>query len=149
VSIGLLTTVFPDERVTAAIEEAGVPEQRNRALPASLMVSFAFTLWLDFGKGYVRVLIGLLTGLRWARDGWDGYTVPTDGAISLACGWLGDTPLKSLFDQTAHPVGTPATERGVLACPTPGRRRRHHVRSAPGRGWPGCVSGVTKRFPPD
>ncbi|MGH3906595.1 MAG: transposase domain-containing protein, partial [Pseudonocardiaceae bacterium] len=34
VSIGLLATVFPDERVAAAIDEAGVREQRNRALPA-------------------------------------------------------------------------------------------------------------------
>ena len=47
-----------------AIEEAGVKERRNRALPARLMVYFALALWLDFGKGYVRVLTGLLSGLR-------------------------------------------------------------------------------------
>jgi Insertion element 4 transposase N-terminal len=110
VSIGLLATVFPDERVVAAIEEAGVKERRNRALPARLMVYFALALWLDFGKGYVRVLTGLLRGLRWARGGWGGYTVPTDGAISLARGRLGDKPLKLLFDQSACPVGTPAME---------------------------------------
>jgi hypothetical protein len=72
------------------------------------MVYFALALWLDFGKGYVRVLTGLLRGLRWARGGWGGYTVPTDGAISLARGRLGDKPLKLLFDQSAGPVGTPA-----------------------------------------
>ena len=98
VSIGLLATVFPDEQVVAAIEEAGVKERRNRALPARLMVYFALALWLDFGKGYVRVLTGLLSGLRWARGGWCEYTVPTDGAISLARGRLGDKPLKLLFD---------------------------------------------------
>ena len=81
-----------------AIEEAGVKERRNRALPARLMVYFALALWLDFGKGYVRVLTGLLSGLRWARGGWVKYTVPTDGAISLARGRLGDKPLKLLFD---------------------------------------------------
>jgi Transposase DDE domain len=48
------------------------------------MVYFTLALWLDFGKGYVRVLTGLLTGPRWARGGWNGYTVLTDGAISLA-----------------------------------------------------------------
>jgi hypothetical protein len=52
-----------------AIEEAGVKERRNRALPARLMVYFALALWLDFGTGYVRVLTGLLSGLRWARGG--------------------------------------------------------------------------------
>jgi hypothetical protein len=51
VSIGLLATVFPDERVVAAIEAAGVKEQRNRALLVRLMVYFALALWLDFGKG--------------------------------------------------------------------------------------------------
>jgi Insertion element 4 transposase N-terminal len=51
VSIGLLATVFPDERVVAAIDEAGVKERRNRTLPARLMVYFALALWLDFGKG--------------------------------------------------------------------------------------------------
>jgi hypothetical protein len=45
VSIGLLATVFPDDRVVAAIEEAGVKERRNRALPARLMVYFALVLW--------------------------------------------------------------------------------------------------------
>jgi Insertion element 4 transposase N-terminal len=108
VSIGLLATVFPDEQVVAAIKEAGAVEQRNRALPARLMVYFALALWLDFGKGYVRVLTGLLTGLRWARGGWGGYRVPTDGAISLARYRLGDKPLKLLFDQSARPVGTAA-----------------------------------------
>jgi hypothetical protein len=110
VSIGLLATVFPDERVAAAIEQAGVREQRNRALPARLMVYFALALWLEVGKGYVRVLTGLLTGLRWARGGWDGYTVPTDGAISLARGRLGDTPLRLLFNDTARAVGTPGMD---------------------------------------
>lgn len=110
VSIGLLATVFRDDRVVAAIEAAGVKEQRNRALPARLMVYFALALWLDFGKGYVRVLTGLLTGLRWARGGWGGYTMPTDGAISLARGRLGDKPLKLLFDQSACAVGTPAMD---------------------------------------
>jgi hypothetical protein len=74
------------------------------------MVYFALALWLDFGKGYVRVLTGLLRGLWWARGGWGGYTVPTDGAISLARGRLGDKPLKLLFEQSACPVGTPAME---------------------------------------
>lgn len=105
VSVGLLTTVFPDDRVLAAIEEAGVKEVRNRVLPARLMVYFTLALWLDFGKGYVRVLTGLVTGLRWARGGWGGYRMPTDGAISLARTRLGDRPLKLLFDETARPVG--------------------------------------------
>ncbi|MEY9841117.1 hypothetical protein ABH941_006391 [Streptacidiphilus sp. EB103A] len=59
-------------------------------------------LWLDFGKGYARVLRNLLRGLRWARDGWDGYVVPTGGAISRAR--LGGAPLQWLLEATAKPT---------------------------------------------
>ena len=72
VSIGLLAKVFPDDRVLAAIEEAEAGELRNQALPARVMMYFALALWLEAGKGYVRVLIGLVTGLRWARGDWEG-----------------------------------------------------------------------------
>ena len=65
----MLATVFPDELVVATIEETGIREQRNRALPARLMLYVALALRLDFGKGCVRVLTGLLTGLRWTRRG--------------------------------------------------------------------------------
>jgi hypothetical protein len=104
VAIGLLATTFPDEMVHAAIEATGRREQRNRALPARLMVYLTMALWLDFGLGYVRVLRNLLSGLRWARGGWDGYTVPTDGAISRARERLGSAPMKVLFEATAKPT---------------------------------------------
>jgi hypothetical protein len=104
VAVGLLATTFPDEMVVAAIEATGKREQRNRALPARLMVYLSMALWLDFGKGYVRVLRNLLRGLRWARGGWDGYVVPTDGAISRARERLGSAPMQVLFEATAKPT---------------------------------------------
>lgn len=113
VAIGLLATTFPDEMVVAAIEATGKREQRNRALPARLMVYLAMALWLGFGKGYVRVLRNLLRGLRWARGGWDGYVVPTDGAISRARGRLGSAPMRALFEATAKSA-VPAGHDGVF-----------------------------------
>jgi hypothetical protein len=104
VAIGLLATTFPDEAVRAAVEATGKRELRNRALPARLMVYLAMALWLDFGKGYVRVLRNLLSGLRWTRGGWDGYTVPTDGAISRARDRLGPAPMQALFEAAAMPT---------------------------------------------
>ncbi|MFG2940080.1 IS4 family transposase [Streptomyces sp. NPDC048282] len=52
----------------------------------------------------MRTLRRLLEGLRWPRGGWDGYRVPSDGAISLARYRLGEAPLRSLFDEVAAPV---------------------------------------------
>ena len=105
VSIGLLATVFPEESVQAAVDEAGAREERTRSLPSKLMMYLAMALWLEPGKGYVRTLRGLLEGLRWSRGGWDGYRVPSDGAISLARYRLGEAPLRNLFDEVAAPVG--------------------------------------------
>jgi hypothetical protein len=104
VSIGLLATVFPEEAVAAAVDEAGAREERTRSLPAKLMMYLAMALWLEPGKGYVRTLRGLLEGLRWSRGGWDGYRVPSDGAISLARYRLGEAPLRNLFEEVAAPV---------------------------------------------
>jgi hypothetical protein len=104
VSIGLLATVFPEEAVQAAVDEAGAREERTRSLPSKLMMYLAMALWLEPGKGYVRTLRGLLEGLRWSRGGWDGYRVPSDGAISLARYRLGEAPLRYLFEEVAAPV---------------------------------------------
>ncbi len=110
--------MFPDERVVAAIEQAGAREQRNRALPARLMVYFTLALWLDFGRGYVRVPHrsppGPAAGTR--RLGRIHHAHRRSDLPGR--GRLGDTPLKPLFDQTAHPVDTPTTD-GVFRC---GRR---------------------------
>ncbi|MFF9757799.1 hypothetical protein C1708_32775 [Streptomyces sp. DH-12] len=55
--------------VCATVEATGGREQHNRTLPARLMVYLSMALWLDFGKGRVRVLRNLLRGPRWARGG--------------------------------------------------------------------------------
>lgn len=110
VTIGLLATVFPEEAVQAAVDAAGAREERTRSLPAKLVAYLAMALWLEPDKGYVRTLRGLLDGLRWSRGGWDGYRVPSDGAVSLARYRLGEAPLRNLFDGVAGPVadeGTP------------------------------------------
>jgi len=112
VSIGLLATVFSDAMVEAALDACDAREVRIRALPARVVVLFTIAMWLNYGKGYVRVLTALLDGLRWARGGWDGYRVPTDGAISLARGRLGDAPMRALFAASAHP-GPVALVAGV------------------------------------
>ncbi|MFD7056437.1 transposase domain-containing protein [Streptomyces mirabilis] len=49
VSIGLLATVFPEEAVEAAVDEAGAREERMRALPSKLMMYLAMALWLEPG----------------------------------------------------------------------------------------------------
>ncbi|MDX3246205.1 transposase domain-containing protein [Streptomyces sp. ME18-1-4] len=40
-SIGLPATVFPEEAVQAAVDEAGAQEERTRSLPSKLMMYLA------------------------------------------------------------------------------------------------------------
>ncbi|NUS57433.1 MAG: IS4 family transposase [Streptomycetaceae bacterium] len=109
VAIGLLTTVFPRPLVDAVVETTGKRERRTRMLPAWLMVYLSMALWLDLGNGYLRVLRSLLGGLRWAQ-GWEGSSVPTDGAVSRARERLGSAPMKALFEATAHPTPSGADD---------------------------------------
>src|SRR6267154_1887304 len=73
ISIGVLTRAFPPEAVDAAVDAAGVREQRRRLLPARLMVYFVLALWLFRGRnsGYGQVMAKLAGGLYHQRRGAD------------------------------------------------------------------------------
>ena len=69
-SIGLLATVFPDERCHCdrrgwgqGAAEQGAARAVDGVLRARVVAGF---------RQYVRVLTGLLSGRRWARGGWVG-----------------------------------------------------------------------------
>src|SRR5437867_13426415 len=65
ISIGVLTRVFTPELVDAAVDAAGVREQRRRLLPARLVMYFVLALWLFRGRncGYGQVMTKLADGL--------------------------------------------------------------------------------------
>src|SRR6266536_384331 len=86
ISIGVLTRVFTPELVDAAVDAAGVREQRRRLLPARLVMYFVLALWLFRGRncGYGQVMTKLADGLyhqRRAGDLLDGQLDP-DGWVS-------------------------------------------------------------------
>src|SRR5256885_4494742 len=73
ISIGVLTRAFPPEAVDAAVDAAGVREQRRRLLPARLMVYFVLALWLFRGRncGYGQGMAKLGGGPYPQRRGAD------------------------------------------------------------------------------
>jgi hypothetical protein len=105
VGIGVLTKAFPPSLVDDVIDEVGVRERRRRALPARLTVYFVLALWLFMGQGYDAVLRHLVEGLRWTRQGWGRWTVPSTGSITNARVRLGPQVMRSLFARVAGPVG--------------------------------------------
>jgi hypothetical protein len=136
ISIGVLTRVFTPELVDAAVDAAGVREQRRRLLPARLVMYFVLALWLFRGRncGYGQVMTKLADGLyhqRRAADLLDGQHLDPDGwvdagggrrwkppnisSLSRGRGKLGPAAVRFLFEEVAGPIGD-ERDPGVSCC---------------------------------
>ncbi|PWW57048.1 transposase domain-containing protein [Actinokineospora spheciospongiae] len=101
VAIGMLIEAFPPAEVDAAIDAAGVREQRSRSLPARTMVYFTLALWLFGGAGYDAVLARLTAGMRWAGVPLGKRSAPSTGSITKARKRLGPEVMRRLLQGRA------------------------------------------------
>jgi hypothetical protein len=109
ISVGVLTRVFPPELVDAVVAEAGRREQRQRLLPARVVVYYVLALALFADSAYEEVMRQLVEGLSW-ESGWEQrWEVPTKVAIYKARERLGREPLELLFRAVAVPVANEST----------------------------------------
>ena len=109
ISLGVIARTFPVEEVRRVLAETGRASERERDLPAQVMVYYGIALALYAGSGTREVLRCLLEGLRWLR-GAEAVRVAGKGGISQARTRLGEAPLRRLYDQVVHPVATRATK---------------------------------------
>jgi hypothetical protein len=101
--------VFPPELVDGVVAEAGRREQRQRLLPARVVVYYVLALALFADRSYEEVMRQLVEGLAW-ESGWErAWGVPSKMAISKARLRLGREPLELLFRAAAVPVATGST----------------------------------------
>ena len=109
ISLGVIARAFPPERVQQILAETGKTSERERDLPAHVMVYYAIALALYMGSSTREVLRCLLEGLRWL---WGAEAVKVAGksGISQARSRLGEAPLRRLYEQVVQPVATPATK---------------------------------------
>jgi len=104
ISIGVLTRVFPPELVDRVVVESGRAEQRQRLLPARVVVYYVLGLGLYSSSSYEEVMRMLVDGLSW-QSGWRApWAVPTKAALFQARRRLGPEPLRALFEQVAEPL---------------------------------------------
>ena len=109
ISIGVLTRVFSPELIDRVVAEAGRTEQRQRLLPARVVVYYVLGLALFSHASYEEVMRTLVDGLSW-QSGWQRrWQVPTKAALFQARRRLGHEPLRALFEQVAVPLATPQT----------------------------------------
>jgi hypothetical protein len=108
ISLGVIAKTFPPDRVQRVLADTGRASERERDLPARVMVYYVIALALYTPASTREVLRCLLEGLRWL---WGAEAVKVAGksGISQARTRLGEEPLRRLHDQLVQPVATRAT----------------------------------------
>lgn len=109
ISLGVLTAQFPSDAVQDALLSTGRVSQRERALPAHVMVYYAIALALYADVSTREVLRCLLEGVRWLGEPGAGAEPAGPSGISQARTRLGAEPLEALYRSVVAPVATPAT----------------------------------------
>jgi hypothetical protein len=71
IAIGVLTRTFPPKLVDRVIATTGRAEQRQRPLPARVVLYYTLAMCLFAQVGYEEVMRLLVEGLAWARR-WRG-----------------------------------------------------------------------------
>ena len=107
VTLGVLTTTIPADLVDAVLAETGRQSQRQRQLPARVVVYYVLALALHAQASYGEVLRCLLEGVRWLRLGGAEVAVATKSAVTRARIRLGAAPMRTLFERLAHPFAGP------------------------------------------
>src|SRR5436190_4229128 len=109
ISLGVIAGTFPLEEVRRVLAETGRASERERDLPAHVMVYYAIALALYTASGTREVLRCLLEGLRWLW-GAEAVRVAGKSGISQARARLGEAPLRRLYERLVRPVATRATK---------------------------------------
>ncbi len=109
ISLGVIAKTFPPDRVQQVLAETGKTSERERDLPAQVMVYYVIAMALYMGSSTREVLRCLLEGLRWLW-GTDAVKVAGKSGISQARSRLGEMPLRRLYEQVVQPVATRATK---------------------------------------
>jgi hypothetical protein len=109
VSLGVIARSLPIGEVRQVLAETGKASERERDLPAQVMVYYAIALALYMTASSREVLRCLLEGLRWL---WGAEAVRVAGrsGISQARTRLGEAPLRQLHERVVRPIATLATK---------------------------------------
>src|SRR5918994_1003630 len=109
ISLGVIARAVPRDQVRQVLAETGKASERERDLPAHVMVYYAIALALYMTSGTREVLRCLLEGLRWLW-GAEAVRVAGKSGISQARTRLGAEPLHRLYERMVRPIATPATK---------------------------------------
>ena len=109
ISLGVIARTFPLDQVRRVLVETGKASERERDLPAHVMVYYTIALALYMTASTREVLRCLLEGLRWL-GGAEAVRVAGKSGISQARTRLGEAPLRRLHEQVVRPIATRTTK---------------------------------------
>lgn len=110
ISLGVVTKTFPAATVKSVLEATGRSSQRQRELPAHVVVYYIIALALYMQSSYREVLRCLLEGIQWLLNPTLRVKVTGKSGISQARTRLGVEPLKQLHDQVVRPIALENTK---------------------------------------
>jgi len=109
ISLGVVGQAFPLTAVRAAVAASGKESQRQRLLPAHVVVYYVIALSLFMQVSCQEVLRCLLEGLQWLSLGGARLTVAGDSGISQARSRLGPEPVRRLHEAVVVPIARAET----------------------------------------
>jgi hypothetical protein len=110
ISLGVISKTFPLEKVNQILERTGKLSQRQRDLPAHVVVYYVIALGLFMQESYREVLRGLLEGLARMQLPGTKLKITSKSGISQARSRLGSVPVKTLHEELVHPIATKDTK---------------------------------------
>src|ERR1700730_105544 len=110
VTVGVIARTFPIAKVRQVLAETGKTSQRERELPAHVVVYYVITLALFMNVSCREVLRCLLEGVQWLSGGAAPLKITTKGGISQARSRLGFEVMQRLHDEVVRPIATEKTK---------------------------------------
>lgn len=104
ISIGVITKTFPLDKVNEILERTGKMSQRQRDLPAHVVIYYVLALTLFMQVSYREVLRCLLEGVEWLSAPGTRVKVTGKSGISQARTRLGSDAVKELHNAVVKPI---------------------------------------------
>lgn len=110
ISLGVLSKTFPVSQVKTVLAEQGKASQRERDLPAHVVVYYVIALALFMQVSYREVLRCLLEGWAWLLGPGQAVKVTGKSGISQARTRLGWEVMRQLHEEVVKPIAVAATQ---------------------------------------
>lgn len=104
ISLGVIAAKFPPAKVHDILRQTQRTSERQRDLPAHVVIYYVIALALYMQSSYQEVLRCLLEGIQWLLGPTETIKVTGKSGISQARSRLGAEPLQRLYDESVMPI---------------------------------------------